>query len=101
MLTHCPAGQWMVRANHGAVDRLQGVRHHPAFVQRVHDLLPEPRQCPAPELPVGARPLAELLWQVAPRRARVSGPENPIKIKSVIGGLRPIRGADGQNGALK
>jgi hypothetical protein len=50
MLAHCPAGQWMVGADHSAVDHLECIRQDPAFVQGLHDLLPEPRQDPAPEL---------------------------------------------------
>ena len=91
----------MMGANHSAVDHLQGVWQRAAFVQGVHDLLPEPRQCPTPKLPIDARPFSKLLRQVAPRRAGPSDPENPIKNKAVIGRFTPVRGADCKDEPLK
>lgn len=44
----------MVGADHGAVDHLQGAWHGSALVQSIHYVLPEARQCPAPELSVNA-----------------------------------------------
>ncbi len=44
----------MVRADHGAVDHLQGAWHGPALVKGIHDVLPEAYQRPAPELSVNA-----------------------------------------------
>ena len=87
----------MMGADHGAVDHLQGIRSRPAFVQRVHDLLPPPRQGPAPKLAADAGPRAELLRQVSPRRSGASDPENPIQNKSVVQWLASVRGAGGQN----
>lgn len=42
----------MMGADDGAVDHLQGGWDQPALVQRIHDLLPQPCQGPAPELTV-------------------------------------------------
>lgn len=87
--------------DHGAVDHLKGVWHGPALVQSVHDLLPEPRQRPAPELAVDARPLAKLFRQIGPWRAVPSNPENPIKNKAMVGGLASVPGAVCQDEPLK
>jgi len=91
----------MVRANDRAIDHLESTRHRPAFVQGVHNLLPEPRQRPAPELPIDARPLAELLGQVAPRCTCASDPENSIQNKAVVGRFAPVHGADCQDETFK
>lgn len=90
----------MMGADYGAVDHLVRIRHDPTFVQRFEDLLPQPRQSPAPELAVDTGPLPKLFWKVTPRRAGPRDPENPIKNKAVICGLAPVRGAHGQNEAL-
>lgn len=91
----------MVGEDYGAVDHLQGAWHSSALVQCLHDVLPEPGQRPAPELPIDARPLAELPGKIAPRRPGSGNPENPIKNEAVVGGFTPVRGADGEDEALK
>lgn len=91
----------MVGADHGIVDHLQHVRHGPASIQCLHDILPEPGQRPAPELPVDARPLAEFFRQVTPWSTRPSYPEDPIKNKPVVDGFASVRGADSQDETLK
>ena len=91
----------MVSANHGAVDHLERVRHGPAAVQCLHDVLPEPGQRPAPELPVDARPLAELFGQVSPRSPGPGDPEHAIQNTAVIDRFAPVRRADGQDEGLE
>src|SRR6056297_2871559 len=81
----------MMGANHGAVDHLKGIRSSPTLVQSVHDVLPETRQRPASELPVDARPFAELFGQVPPWGAGASDPENPIQNKAMVDRLAPVR----------
>jgi len=73
-----------------AIDHLEGMRHRPAFVQGVHDLLPEARQCPTPKLSIDAGPFPKLCRQVPPRNAGTGNPENPIKNKAWLVGLRPL-----------
>lgn len=90
----------MMGPDHGAVYHLKGVWHGPALVQGVQDILPEPRQRPAPELAVDARPLAKLFRQIAPWRTGSGNPENPIKNTAVVGGFASVRGADGENEPL-
>ena len=91
----------MMGADHGAVDHLQGVRHRPALVQSVHDVLPQPCQRPASELSVDARPLAKLFGQVPPGGARAGNPENPIENKTVVNRFAPVRSADRQDKTFK
>ena len=90
----------MMGADHGAVDHLQRVRHDPAFVQRIKDLLPQPGQRPASELTIDGRPLAELFGKVAPWRARPRNPENTIQNKAVVHWFASVRGPDSQDEAL-
>ena len=85
----------MVGADHGIVDHLHHVRHGPASIQCLHDILPEPGQRPAPELPVDARPLAEFFRQVTPWSTRPSYPEDPIKNKPVVDRFACVRGVLG------
>ena len=91
----------MMGADHGAIDHLKRVRDNPAFVQRLHDLLPQPRQGPAPELAVDAGPLAELFWQVTPRRTGARDPENAIQNKAMVQGFASIRRAHGEDEAFE
>lgn len=91
----------MVGADHGAVDNLQNIRHGSALVQGVHDLVPQPGQCPATELAIDARPLSKLFRQIPPWSASSSDPENPVKDKSVVDRLAPVWGADGHEERLK
>ena len=91
----------MMSANHGAVDHLQRIRHDPALVQRLQDLFPQPRQRPAPELPIDRRPFAELFRQVASGRPRSGDPENPIQNKPMVRGLAAVRRTDSQDEAFK
>lgn len=91
----------MVGADRGAVDHLQGAWHSSALVQCLHEALPEPGQRPAPELPIDARPLAELPGKIALGKACALDPENPIENETVVGGFTPARGADGEDEALK
>lgn len=90
----------MMGAYYGAVDHLEPIRHGPAFIQGLHDLLLQPRKGPAPELSVNTGPLPELFRQVAPGRVRLRDPENSVQNKALISGLAPVRGAHGQNEAL-
>ena len=91
----------MMCAYHCAVDHLQCVRHGTAPVQCVNDVLPEPGQCPAPELPVNTRPLAELIGQVPPWGSGSGDPENPIENKAVLIGLRPFEARTAQMNGSK
>jgi len=90
----------MMGADHCAVDHLKCIRHDPAFVQGLQDLLPQTRQGPASELAVDAGPLPELCRQVTPGRACPGYPENPIKNEPMVGRFAPVRRSDGQNEAL-
>ena len=82
----CPAGGSTAERDH-----LKGVRHRSTLVQGVHDLFPEPRQRPALELTVDARPFAELVRQVSSWCTSLSYPENAIKNTAVIGRFAPVR----------
>lgn len=79
----------MMRPHNGRIDHLHAARRTralgiAALVQGLQHQLPYPRQRPAPELPVHRRPFAEILVQVAPRRARPRDPEHPVQNKPVI-----------------
>jgi hypothetical protein len=91
----------MMGPDHGAVDHLQGVWHGPALVQGLHDLLPETRQRPAPELAVDARALVKLFRQIAPWRAGPGDPEYPLKNKPVVGRFASVRGAGSKDETLR
>ena len=91
----------MVGADYSAVDYLQGIRRGPALVQGVHDVLPETRQRPTSELPVDARPLAELFGQVTPWGTSARDPENPIKNNAMAGRFAPVRRTDRQDKSFK
>lgn len=91
----------MMSANHSAVDHLQRVRHGPALVQRVHDLLQKPRKRPSSELSVDAGPLSEFLRQVPPRCASPCDPENPIKNETMVVWIASMLGADRLNVVIK
>lgn len=84
----------MVAANDGAVDHLKGIRHGPALVQSIHDVLPQPGQRPAADLAVDALPSTELLGKVPPCGPRAGDPENPTKNEAVIGRFAPVRRSD-------
>lgn len=90
----------MVGADHCAVDHLKRIRHNPAFIQCLKDLLLQTCQGPAPELAVDVGPLPELCRQVTPRRACPSYPKNPIENEPMVGRFAPVRRSDGQNEAL-
>ncbi len=84
----------MMRPHDGRIDHLHAARRTralgiAALVQGLQHqcvcvCVPYPRQRPAPELPVHRRPFAEILVQVAPRRARPRDPEHPVQNKPVI-----------------
>ena len=76
----------MVGADDRAVYHLNLVRHRLAFIQRIEDQIPEPRDGPSTELSIDARPLTELFGQVAPLRTCPRDPENTIQNLPVIDG---------------
>jgi hypothetical protein len=90
----------MVGADHSAVDHLERARDQPARVQSLQNLLPQSRQGPSADLTIDARPLAELLGKVTPRRTRPRDPENAIQNKTMVLGFAPVRGADAQDEAF-
>ena len=54
----------------GRVDHLDAVLALTALIERRQHHVPHARPRPAPELPVGRTPLAEMVVQIAPGRAR-------------------------------
>ena len=59
----------MVGPDNGAINHLDTVGHRAALIEGVQQNLPNPGQCPAPELPIDRLPLAEMIVQVTPLRA--------------------------------
>lgn len=74
-----------------AVDHLQRIWRHPAHVQRLQDLLPQPRQTPPLELPRDRRPFAELFRQVAPGQRVRAIQKTPSRTIRWFVGLPPFR----------
>lgn len=97
----CPAGQWMMSADDGAVDHLECVWDGSTLVEGLKNAFPKTSQCPTAKVPVNAGPLAELFGQVAPRRSCAGYPENPFKNKTVVGRLAAIRGTDRKDEVFK
>lgn len=89
----------MVGPHDGAVDHLHAVRFRSTVSQRFEHQLPDPGQCPAPELAIDRAPLAEILMQVAPLRTGPRNPEDAIKDQPVIArratALAPARHDEG------
>jgi hypothetical protein len=83
----------MMGANDGAIVQLEGVRHGPALVEGIQDVLPKPSQGPSAKLVVNTRPLSELLRQMTPRESCARDPENPIQNKPMVGPFAPVRSA--------
>lgn len=91
LLTQCPAGQWMMGADHGAVDHLEGIRRCPALIQGVHNV--PPRDLPASSGGTAGRrwPICRTLREGHARGTGPGDPENPIKNKTVVGRFAPVR----------
>ena len=75
----------MVGPDDGRVDHLNLCRFCPACVQGLKHELPQPGECPTPELSVNARPFAEFLRQITPLRTGSGNPENAVQHQPVIG----------------
>lgn len=73
----------------------------PLWIKAPMTLIPEPRNCPTPELSVDTGPLAKFFWQVTPRRTRSCNPENPIKNNAVVGRFASVRSANSQDEVLE
>lgn len=54
-------------------------------------IVPQSSQRPSAELAIDGRPLAELLRQVPPWRARPSDPENTVQNKAMVRRFAPVR----------
>lgn len=91
----------MMGTNYSTVDHLKGVGNNPALGQGFQDLLPEPRESPAPELSVDTRSLPKFLRPVSQWSICTCNPENAIKNKAVIGRSAPIRGTDRKDKPFK
>lgn len=91
----------MMGTNHGAVDHLKGIRNDPALGQGFQNLLPEPREGPAPELSVDTRPLPKLVRQVSPWGTCTCNSENAIKNKAVVDRFASVRGTDRKDEPFK
>lgn len=74
----------MVRPDDGRVDHLNALADARGLVEGVEQDVPQPGQGPAPELSVDRRPLAEMLMQITPLRARPDDPENSIENKAMV-----------------
>ena len=95
------ACRMVMGAAHGAVDQMKLVGRDPRMVQRVQDILPQARECPAAELAADRRPLAEPFRKIPPRRSRSGDPENAIRNRTMIGWLAPIRMPNGMDEPLE
>jgi hypothetical protein len=74
----------VVRPDYRAVDHLKTVRNALGVVKSLEQKLPKTGQGPAPELAVHRRPLAKMIRQIPPLRARACNPENSIQNKAMI-----------------
>lgn len=74
----------MVGAHDRRVDHLHASRRAAALVEGFQHQLPDPGERPAPELLVDGVPLAEMLVQIAPRRAGPGDPEHPVEHQPVV-----------------
>lgn len=90
----------MMGADHGAVDHLLRIWNQPDPVQSLPYSFPVPDQCPAPELAVNRRPIAEFFRQVTPGRTRSGDLEYPIQNNSMVRWLASVWASDRQYGAL-
>ena len=91
----------MMRPDHGAADHLKFVGCNSCVVQRVQDVFPQTRECPAAELVAARQPLAEPVRKIPPRRSRSGDPENAIRNRTMIGWLAPIRMPKGMDEPLE
>ncbi len=69
----------MMRAHDGRIDHLQCRVGHAAAGERLQDHIPDAAVGPAPRLPKDRIPVAELLRQVAPRRAGSHQPKHRVE----------------------
>ncbi len=74
----------MMRPDDGRVDHLNALADAPGLVEGVEQDVPQPGQGPAPELSADRPPLAEMLMQIAPLRARPGDPENSIENEATV-----------------
>ena len=80
------AGGAVVRPDAGAVDHLQQVSVTAAIGQGFQHHVPQSGRGPAPELAEHRVPVAELGWQVTPRRAGTRDPEDGVQHPPVVAG---------------
>jgi hypothetical protein len=82
-----------MRPDDGAVDHLQAGLDVIGIVQRLQYRVPQAADRPTAELPIDRTPLAEVLRQVTPRRARPCDPEHAVQQKPMIAAWPPTLGA--------
>ena len=78
------AGRMLTVTHDGRVDQLDVVLAFAALVDRRKQRIPNPRQGPAPELPVNRASHAEVVVQVPARRARPRDPGDAIQHREMI-----------------
>jgi len=83
----------VVRPDDGTVDHLDRFAAPFGVVQRVKEKIPQPGQCPAPELAIDRRPFAEEIRQITPLRAGSGEPENAVENAPMIARMPPAVGA--------
>ena len=74
----------MMRAHDGRIDHLQCRVGHAAAGERLQDHIPDAAVGPAPGLPKDRIPVAELLRQVAPRRAGSHQPKHRVEHAAMV-----------------
>jgi hypothetical protein len=78
-----------MRADDGGVDHLHRVWKGLTVRQRLKQQVPQAGPRPSEKLPIDRAPFAEVIGQIAPRRAGAGNPENPVENTSVIARRSP------------
>src|SRR3982074_1129644 len=74
----------MMRADDGRIDHLQSRVAHSTSSERLQDHIPDTAVGPASKLPKDRIPVAELLRQVAPRRASSHQPKDRVEHMTMV-----------------
>ena len=85
----CRSSRALVGAHDGGVDHLDAALTFAALVRSRKQHIRDPRERPAPKLPADRAPLAEMIVQVTPPRARPRNPEHPSSARRCSPGRRP------------
>jgi len=83
----------MTRPDDRGVDYLKSIGNSLGAREGFQQNVPQPCTRPPQELAIYRAPFAQFLWQIAPRRAHPSNPEDAIQHPSTIGGRSPTLGA--------